>query len=159
MNDHLGEKEKKALVSLYKKDGLSYGLALCGIGAELVYVIGILDVMEVSFWMGITVMVNIMVLFGLFTCAVEMNIYDRRWAGAAVCLGVYMILRQLIIVPTILRPYDRQLIIGAANMAGAALLLTAGVMSRTKSLRREGLEARLKESDSDRGVGGRYGKS
>ncbi len=153
MNDQVMEREKKTLVSLYRKDSLSYTLALCGIAAELVYVIGILDVMAVSFWMGVTVMVNIAVLFALFTCAVKMNIYDRGWAAAAVCLGVYMALRQLVLAPAVLKPYDRQLLIGTANMAGAVLLTAAGVISRTRSSRRRQMEDRLRQSESDKGMG------
>ena len=146
------EREKKALVSLYKRDSLSYTLALCGIAAELVYVIGILDVMAVSFWMGVTVMVNIAVLFALFTCAVKMNIYDRWWAGAAVCLGVYMAFRQVILVPVILKPYDRQFLIGAANAAGTVLLVAAGMISQTRSSRRKHMEERLEQSESEKGM-------
>ena len=71
MNDKLTEKEKKAYVSLYKKDSLSYSLTLCAIIAELVFVVGILDVMEVSFWMGITVMVNIAVYAVYLRCKNE----------------------------------------------------------------------------------------
>ena len=52
MNDKMTEKEKKAYVSLYKKDGLSYSLALCAIVAELVFVVGILDVMDGNYSYG-----------------------------------------------------------------------------------------------------------
>lgn len=143
MNETLTEKEKKTYVSLYKKDTLSYTLTLFAILAELVYVISILDVMEVSFWMGVTVMVNIGMLFALFTCAVKMNIYDRQWAAIALLLGIYILIRQFVLVPFILRPYDRNTIIAAANIAGAVLIIAAGINSNAKSKRREKLQKEL----------------
>lgn len=143
MNETLIEKEKKTYVSLYKKDTLSYTLTLFAILAELVYVISILDVMVVSFWMGVTVMVNIGMLFALFTCAVKMNIYDRQWAAIAVLLGIYILIRQFVLVPFILRPYDRTMIIAAANIVGAVLIIAAGINSRERSRRREKLQKEL----------------
>lgn len=145
MNDKMTEKEKKAYVSLYKKDGLSYSLALCAIAAELVFVVGILDVMEVSFWMGITVMVNIAVLFILFTCAVKMNIYNRTWAIVALVLGVYFLIRQFVIVPGVLKPYERHVMLMAANISGAVCLVLAGVVSMKRTDRRRKLQETLDE--------------
>lgn len=143
MKETLTEKEKKTYVSLYKKDTLSYTLTLFAILAELVYVISILDVMAVSFWMGVTVMVNIGMLFALFTCAVKMNIYDRKWAVIAVILGMYILVRQFILVPFVLRPYDRTTRIAAANIVGAALIIAAGMSSTAHSSRREKLQKEL----------------
>lgn len=152
MSEVSAEKEKKVYVSLYKKDSLSYTLTLCSILAELVYVIGILDVMPVSFWMGATVMGNIVILFGLFTSAVKMNVYDLRWSRVAIVLGLYMMIRQVLIVPNLLKPYDRQLLIGTANLIGAGLLIAAGMISRRKSERRSRLQKKLKElGDSQNG--------
>lgn len=145
MNDKMTEKEKKAYVSLYKKDGLSYSLALCAIVAELVFVVGILDVMEVSFWMGITVMVNIAVLFILFTCAVKMNIYNRTWGIVALVLGVYFLVRQFVIVPGVLKPYERQVMLMVANISGAVCLVLAGLVSIKRTNRRRKLQEALNE--------------
>ena len=145
MNDKMTEKEKKAYVSLYKKDGLSYSLALCAIVAELVFVVGILDVMEVSFWMGITVMVNIAVLFILFTCAVKMNIYNRTWGIVALVLGVYFLVRQFVIVPGVLKPYERQVMLMVANISGAVCLVLAGHVSIKRTNRRRKLQEALNE--------------
>ncbi|PNV60521.1 hypothetical protein C0033_18565 [Clostridium sp. chh4-2] len=143
MSSKMDEKEKKAYVSLYKKDGLSYSLTLLAIVAELVYVISILDVIEVSFWMGPAVMINIVMLFALFTCAVKMNIYEKKLAFAAVGLGIYMILRQAVFVPFILKPYSRQMIIMAANAAGTCLLVAAGFISIHRTNRRQKLQEKL----------------
>ena len=61
--------EKKTYVTLYRTNGYSYTLTLLAIIAEFVYVTTILDSMPVNFWMGLTVIVNIFVLFLVFTCA------------------------------------------------------------------------------------------
>lgn len=145
MSSKIDEKEKKAYVSLYKKDGLSYSLTLLAIVAELVYVISILDVIEVSFWMGPAVMINIVMLFALFTCAVKMNIYEKKLAYVAIGLGIYMMARQLTLVPMVLKPYDRQLIIGMANAAGACLMIAAGFVSIRRTDRRRALQKKLED--------------
>lgn len=153
MSNNVDEREKKAYVSLYKKDGLSFGLSLSAIAAELVYVISVLDVITVSFWMGITVMINIAVLFLLFTCAVKMNVYEKKLAYAALVLGVYMLLRQLVLVPVILQPYSRQLLIAAANFAGGALLIAAGYVSTVRCSRRKKLQEKIGDTDEPQKVG------
>lgn len=146
MKNQMDEKEKKTYVSLYKKDTISYSLTLCAIIAELVYVISILDVMAVSFWMGVTVMVNIAILFILFTCAVKMNVYSKQWAMIGLAMAVYMVVRQFVLIPFILKPYGRQLVIGTANLAGAVLIVSAGVVSIRKTERRNRLQERLDQT-------------
>lgn len=153
MSDVSVEKEKKVYVSLYKKDSLSYSLSLCAILAELVYVISILDVMPVSYLMGVTVMANIAILFALFTCAVKMNVYNKIWAIVAVVLGIYMIIRQFVLVPVLLKPYDRQLIIAAANLIGAVLLIAAGSISKKKSDLRSALLKKFTDVGEDQNGG------
>ena len=101
--ERLEEKQKKVHVSLFRKEKVSYSLTLFAIIAELVYVIGILDVMNKSYWMGITVMVNILMLFLMFTCAVKMNVYDKKWAFIALVVAVYLVIRQLVLVPIVLQ--------------------------------------------------------
>lgn len=129
--------EKKARISLYKKDAASYALVLLAVLAEFVYVVNVLDAMAVTFWMGVTVMVNIFLLFLLFTCAVKVNTYHRPWALAALAAGVYMLIRQFVLVPFVLKPTDRHTVILLANLAGAALLLYAGFVSLERIKRRE----------------------
>ena len=111
--------------------------------AELVYVIGILDVMNKSYWMGITVMVNILMLFLMFTCAVKMNVYDKKWAFIALVVAVYLVIRQLVLVPIVLQPYDRQLLIAVSNFVGAALMAFSGIICIDKSEKRRKLQIEL----------------
>lgn len=143
MKQEITEKEKKVYVTLYKKDGASYALTLLAILAEFVYVISILDVMPVGFLMGVTVIVNIFLLFLLFTCAVKVNVYEMQWAVVGLVTGVYMVLRQFVLVPFILQPYDRAQIILATNVAGAILLFVAGTKSLQKSTKRQKLQQKL----------------
>lgn len=147
-------KEKKAHVLLYKKDGRSYALALLSVAAEFVYVVSILDVMPVSFWMGICIMMNIFLLFMLFTCAVKVNVYEKAWSVITFSLGFYMLLRQFVLVPMLLKPYDNETIILIANLACAALLFAAGAVSYRKCTTREKIQEKL-ESEAARQNGGK----
>lgn len=143
MNEKIGKKEKKVYISLYKKDAASYALILLAAVAEFVYVISILDSMPVSFWMGATVMVNILLLFMLFTCAVKVNAYHKGWAALTLALGFYTIFRQLVLVPYLLKPFDRETVILIANLIQAGLLSWGGVTSLKKIKRRSALEKRI----------------
>lgn len=145
MDSKQNEKEKKAYVSLYKKNALPYSLALLAILVELVYVIMILDVMNVGYLMGVTVMINIVLLFALFNCAVKINLYNRTWSLIAIGIGVYMLVRMGILVPFVLKPYGRQFIIAIADIAGGVLLITAGILSADRTTRRKKLQDKLNQ--------------
>ena len=134
---------KKVYVTLYKKDVGSYALALLATLVEFIYVIAILDVMPVSYMMGLTVIFNIFLIFLLFTCAVKMNVYEAKWAVVALAVGGYMVVRALVIVPFVLHPYARQTLLLVANLGGAALLAAAGVGNIGKSTRRRKLQQEL----------------
>jgi len=146
MDNRLTEKEKKTYVSLYKKNSLPYSLVLSAILAELIYVVTILDVMAVSYLMGITVILNIVILFGLFTCAMKVSVYHRNWAIAGISIGIYMLIRMSVLVPVVLEPYAKQTIIAAANLIGGVILITAGIISLQKTGRRQKLQDQLDES-------------
>ena len=53
MKPDISEKEKKVYVTLYKKDAPSYAMILLATLLEFVYVVSILDVMPVTFMMGV----------------------------------------------------------------------------------------------------------
>ena len=128
MKPDISEKEKKVYVTLYKKDAPSYAMILLATLLEFVYVVSILDVMPVTFMMGVAVIVNIFLLFLLFTCAVKVNVYEIPWAAVSLIVGGYMLLRQFVLV---------------ANLAGAALLFAAGGNSLRKSSKRRRLQKQL----------------
>ena len=90
MKPDISEKEKKVYVTLYKKDAPSYAMILLATLLEFVYVVSILDVMPVTFMMGVAVIVNIFLLFLLFTCAVKVNVYEIPWAAVSLIVGGYM---------------------------------------------------------------------
>lgn len=143
MNGEISQAEKRVYVTLHKKDGASYALALLATLVEFIYVIAILDVMPVSYLMGLTVIANIFLIFLLFTCAVKMNVYEAGWAVVALAVAGYMVLRALVIVPLVLRPYQRQTMLLLTGLAGAVVLAAAGLGSIRKSTRRRKLQQKL----------------
>ena len=149
MDNRLLEKEKKTYVSLYKKNSLPYSLILLAIIAELVYVVTVLDVMAVSYLMGITVILNIIILFGLFTCAMKVSVYHRNWAIGGIALGIYMLLRMSVLVPLVLKPYAKMTTIAGANLIGGIILIIAGIISLQKTDKRQKLQNRLDQSKTN----------
>lgn len=135
--------EKKTYVTLYKTNGYSYTMTLLAIIAEFVYVTTILDSMPVNFWMGLTVIMNIFVLFLVFTCAVKINVYSSRWAVITLAVGVYFLVRQFLIVPVFLQPYVHETILLVSNLIGSVLLIIAGVTGTAKAKKRQALRQKL----------------
>lgn len=135
--------EKKTYVTLYRTNGYSYTLTLLAIIAEFVYVTTILDSMPVNFWMGLTVIMNIFVLFLVFTCAVKINVYSLQWAVITLAVGVYFLVRQFLIVPVFLQPYAHETILLVSNLIGFVFLITAGAISTIKAKKRKALLQKL----------------
>lgn len=138
--------EKKTHVSLFKKDGTSYALALLSVLVEFIYVVSILDVVPITYWLGIAVMVNILILFLLFTCAVKINVYNKMWSVITFGLGIYVLIREFVLIPTLLQPYANHTRILILNLVCAGLLFVAGTISFLKCTRREQLQEKLSKN-------------
>ena len=139
--------DKKAYVSLYKKNTLCYALILLATALEFVYVVTVLDRMAISWIMGATVMVNIFLLFMLFTCAVKVNFYSAFWCWASLAAAAYVLLRVLVLVPFVIKPTGGETRILILNIASIALLAVAGVIGLHRAKKRVALQDALHGSD------------
>lgn len=137
---------KKTYVTLYKKNTLCYAFILLATALEFVYVVSVLDRMSISWIMGATVMVNILVLFLLFTCAVKVNVYSAAWCWATIAAGLYILVRQTVLIPLVIKPTGRETRILILNLASAALLAAAGVLGLIRTGKRAALLTRLGRS-------------
>jgi hypothetical protein len=146
--------EKLIKVSLFRENSLAYGLVLMATLFNLAYSIIILDSMKVNFLMGITVFVNISLLFLLFTCAVKMKIYDKKWTFVTLASGIYFALRVVYIVPGILKPYSQLFKIYVYNVLGCLFLLAAFGVSFVRLHRRQHLIDNMKDQ-ADKAKAGR----
>lgn len=138
--------QKKDYVSLYKKNTLCYALILLATALEFVYVISVLDRMNISWIMGATVMVNILVLFLLFTCAVKVNVYSAAWCWATLAAAAYVLLRQAVLIPFVVKPTGRETRILILNLASVVLLTASGVLGLIRTGKRAALLTRLGRS-------------
>jgi hypothetical protein len=132
-------KEKLVKVSLFRENSLAYGLVLIATFFNLAYSIIILDVMKVNYLMGITVFINISLLFLLFTCAMKVKVYNRYWTFITLISGIYFALRFILIVPFILKPYEQIAKIYLCNILGCLFLIAAFFVSITRLTRRQQL--------------------
>lgn len=122
-------KQKHVEVSLYTPNKLAYTLILWSIVAALVYTVTILGNVETNFYMGLITMFNIAMLFTLFTTAVKVNTYSLGWTKAAFFIGVYLIIRMLVVVPFVLEPTGSETIIYGAIAVNAVMLFVASFIS------------------------------
>ena len=137
-------RQKRVKVSLFIENSLSYNLVLVATFFNLAYSITILDVMEVNFLMGITVLINISLLFLLFTCAIKLKIYNRRWTYITLASGAYIAMRLFIFIPFILKPYSKLLQIYLYNVLGLLFLGVAFGLSIIRLTKRERLVRTIK---------------
>jgi len=132
-------KQKLVKVSFFVENTLSYKLVLAAIFFNLAYSIVILDVMEVNFLMGLTVFINISMLFLLFTCAVKVRIYNKRWTFIALASGAYIALRIFVLIPSVLKPYSKVFQIYLFNVFALICIVIAFVLSMIRLTKREKL--------------------
>ena len=139
--------DKKVYVSLYKKNTLCYAFILLATALEFVYVVSVLDRMTVSWIMGATVMVNIFLLFMLFTCAVKVNFYSVFWCWVDLAAAAYILLRVAVLVPLVIQPTGGETGILILNIASIALLTAAGVIGLHRARKRLALQDALHGSN------------
>ncbi len=130
------DKRKNPEILIYKKNTLPYKILLLSILAEVVYLASILDNMIASFMLGITIMVNILILFTMFTCAIKINMYNEFWNKIGFTVGIYLLLRIIIFIPFILKPVDRLEIITLSSIVQCALVFSASVISLIQTRKR-----------------------
>ena len=87
------KKERRSDLSFYRPDKLGYSLTLLSVVAELTYLIMLLSIMVRSFWIGITILTNIVFLLLLFTIAIKVKNYKKTYAYWSFGFGVYCIIR------------------------------------------------------------------
>lgn len=139
--------DKKVYVSLYKKNTLCYAFILLATALEFVYVVNVLDKMNISWIMGATVMVNIFLLFMLFTCAVKVNFYSAFWCWVNLAAAAYILLRVAVLIPFVIKPMDGQTRILILNIASIALLTAAGIIGLRRTGKRSALQDALHGSN------------
>jgi hypothetical protein len=121
--------EKSILTTFFQDNAKAYMITLCSTLVELWYTLSILDVIEVNFLMGIITFLNITLLFTLFTAALKIKIYSKKWAINAIVIGVYAIIRAFIIIPVVVKPYAELSFNIILNVILGVLLISAGLMT------------------------------
>lgn len=139
--------DKKVYVSLYKKNTLCYAFILLATALEFIYVVNVLDRMNISWIMGATVMVNIVLLFMLFTCAVKVNFYSTFWCWVDLAAAAYILLRVAVLIPYVIKPTGGKTRLLILNVASIALLAAAGVIGLHRAGKRAALQDALQGSN------------
>lgn len=87
------KKDKRTDLSFYIPDTLGYWLTLLTVAAELVYLVLLLSEMEKTFWVGTCILVNIAFLLLIFTVAIKVKNYKKKFSYISIGFGLYCILR------------------------------------------------------------------
>ena len=124
--DHAEFKEKSILTTFFQTNAKAYIITLCSILFELWYTLSILDVIKVNYLMGIITFINIILLFSLFTAAIKIKTYSKKWAIIALAIGIYAIFRALFIIPSVIKPFEKFAFNIILNLILGGLLIISG---------------------------------
>ncbi len=125
--------EKLVEISFYRKNSVAYTLVLLAIAAEFIYVVTTLSEMDVSYKMGVVTMANIGILFLLFTTAIKLNVYSKKFTMIGFYLAGYLVLRVFLLLPFFIMPTGELLTIYASSGA-TILFLVLGCLNSYKSI-------------------------
>lgn len=137
------ERNKKlAEISYYKSNNLSYKMVLFAVLAEMIYVITVLGQVEINALVGLITMVNIVLLFLLFTIAIKVNVYSQFWTNIGFATTGYLALRAAVLLPMLVKPLGSYTAIYGMTAISIALVLFGCIISQKRiALREQAKEA------------------
>lgn len=133
-------KQKLVELSFYRDNARAYNCILFAILVELLYVITVLGNMEVTYLMGVVTMLNIAIIFILFTIAVKVKVYDEKWTGIGFAMAAYLGLRLLVLLPMLVKPTGAYTIVYGSSVLSLALVLWGALDSQKKISQRTKLQ-------------------
>ncbi|MFI3254608.1 MAG: hypothetical protein R3Y63_09770 [Eubacteriales bacterium] len=125
-------KEKLIEISLYQTSATAYKMVLLAVATEMYYVITVLGNIEINYLVGAITMLNIAILFMLFTIAIKVNVYSDLWTKIGFGLSGYLALRSGVLLPAIVKPYASLTAIYASSILTFALLFFGCITSSQK---------------------------
>ena len=128
---------KLSKIAGFRPNSRSYALTLISVIFELAYTVMILDVINTNKKIFGVVMVNIIMLFGLFYVAVREKNYSLKAGVICLFVAAYILLRTFTIVPLYLAPSSRGGWITAMNVFSSILLVASAVNDIDMSRRME----------------------
>lgn len=120
--------DAKIDLTFYKVNSASYYGVLLGVLLEIYFLISVLSNMTPSYLIGIFIIVNIVFLLMLFTCALQIKVYSKFWSIVAIVFGGYNIAR-IFIVPFILNVKTNGVTFVIIDILIAALMILSGIYS------------------------------
>ena len=128
---------KFSKIASFRPNSISYMLTLLSVAFEMAYTVMILDVIESNNKVFGVVMVNIVMLFGLFYLAVKEKNYSSKAGIISLFIALYMIIRTFTVIPNYLMPTDKVNLISAMNIIAAILIIISSIKAINISIRRE----------------------
>ncbi len=125
--------EKKVDLSFYKPDTLSYKMILSTTVLELIFLIIMCSTMDLTYLIGLFILVNICFLLLLFTVALEVKVYTPRASIISFVFGGYSLAR-FMIIPFILGVTSNIVMLYIICGVMAALTIGTGMISTVKVL-------------------------
>ncbi len=106
------KRDRRTDLSFYRANVSGYYVTLTMVLFEIIYMILTLSIMERNYWIGIMILVNIAFLLFLFSCAIKIKNYKKKFSLYLIVFSIYCIFRiTLILVPLM-----------HINIAGASLV-------------------------------------
>ena len=139
--ENLSKEDKKDFMvdlSFYRPNVSCYWLVLSCVIFNLFYLIKLLDVMDKTFWIGVSILFNIAALLFLFIAAIKIKNYKKSFNIPTLIFGLYTTIRTLVVLPLVveldykaLGITDKVIIIGASFYITIACII-GGIISMKK---------------------------
>lgn len=136
---------KFSKIASFRPNSISYMLTLLSVVFEMAYTVMILDVIESNTKVFGVVMVNIVMLFGLFYLAIKEKNYSSKAGIISLFLALYILIRTFTIIPNYLMPTDRVNLISTMNLIAAILIIISSIKAINISNRREKYKENVEE--------------
>lgn len=94
------KRDRRTDLSFYRANVSGYYITLTMVLFEIIYMILTLSIMERNYWIGIMILVNIAFLLFLFSCAIKIKNYKKKFSLYLIAFSIYCVFRiTLILVP------------------------------------------------------------
>lgn len=137
------KRDRRTDLSFYRANVSGYYVTLTMVLFEIIYMILTLSIMDRNYWIGIMILVNIAFLLFLFSCAIKIKNYKKKFSLYLIAFSVYCIFRITVILGPLMHvkiasaSLTKQIFIYGFNIYMIIFGILIGITSYIKVLNQE----------------------
>lgn len=140
------DKLKIIQMTFYQNNNFAYYLIILVIIGNLYTTVSVLNLLDTTFKVGISVIFNIILTLTLFLCSIKIKVYKSNWVWFNFGLIAYSLLRSFLIYPYFYNLKAKEtLIVRIVNYLIMVFLLVASVIT-IKKVKNQALFRKLRQN-------------